>query len=165
MDFSGSILVFLPGSGDIRYLAEQLAELATDKLLVCPLYGDLTLNEQQQAISPCKDGCRKIVLATNIAETSLTIDGIDLVIDSGLEKVASYDEGTLTNKLVQRNIAKSSAIQRAGRAGRLVAGNCIRLFAEEEFHRRSSQSDLPIKQADIFTLGYRSGALGRQSIA
>ncbi len=151
-EYAGSVLIFLPGSGDIRYLAEQLADLASDKLLVCPLYGDLTLNEQQRAIAPCKDGARKIVLATNIAETSLTIDGINLVIDSGLEKVAIYDESTLTNKLVQRNIAKSSAIQRTGRAGRLVEGTCIRLFAEEEFQRRSSQSDLPINQADILPL-------------
>ncbi|GLX79018.1 ATP-dependent helicase HrpB [Thalassotalea insulae] len=151
-EYAGSILVFLPGSGDIRYLVEQLVELASDKLLICPLYGDLTLNEQQQAIAPCNHGCRKIVLATNIAETSLTIEGINLVIDSGLEKVAIYDDSTLTNRLVQRNIAKSSAIQRAGRAGRVAEGTCIRLFAEEEFHRRNSQSELPIIQADILPL-------------
>jgi len=145
----GSILVFLPSSGDIRFLASLLDELASEKLAICPLYGDLSLVDQQQAIKPTKNNIRKIVLATNIAETSLTIEGINLVIDSGLEKVAIYDENTLTNKLVQRNIAKSSAIQRMGRAGRLSAGHCIRLFNEEEYHRRSLQSGLAIHQADI----------------
>jgi ATP-dependent helicase HrpB len=145
----GSILVFLPSSGDIRYLASALENSVSDALVVCPLYGDLSLAEQQQAIQPCKESVRKIVLATNIAETSLTIEGIGIVIDSGLEKVAIYDDNTLTNKLVQRNIAKSSAIQRMGRAGRLSAGHCIRLFNEEEFQRRSLQNGLAIHQADI----------------
>ncbi|XQW85518.1 ATP-dependent helicase HrpB [Thalassotalea piscium] len=145
----GSILVFLPSSADIRYLVTALENTENAELIVCPLYGDLSLAEQQQAIQPCKENVRKIVLATNIAETSLTIEGINIVIDSGLEKVAIYDENTLTNKLVQRNIAKSSAIQRMGRAGRLSAGHCIRLFNEEEFQRRSLQSGLAIHQADI----------------
>ncbi|GHF00479.1 ATP-dependent helicase HrpB [Thalassotalea profundi] len=145
----GSILVFLPSSADIRYLATALENIVNAELVVCPLYGDLSLAEQQRAIQPCKENVRKIVLATNIAETSLTIEGINIVIDSGLEKVAIYDENTLTNKLLQRNIAKSSAIQRMGRAGRLSAGHCIRLFNEEEFQRRSLQSGLAIHQADI----------------
>ncbi|MCO4797911.1 MAG: ATP-dependent helicase HrpB [Colwelliaceae bacterium] len=144
----GSILVFLPSSGDIRNLASALSELENEQLLICPLYGDLSLAEQQQAIQPSHNR-KKIVLATNIAETSLTIEGINIVIDSGLEKVAIYDESTLTNKLVQRNIAKSSAIQRMGRAGRLSAGHCIRLYNEEEFQRRALQSGLAIHQADI----------------
>ena len=145
----GSVLVFLPSSADIRYIATALENIATEQLMICSLYGDLSLAEQQQAIKPCLAGCRKIVLATNIAETSLTIEGVTLVIDSGLEKVAIYDENTLTNNLVQRNIAKSSAIQRMGRAGRLSAGHCIRLFNEEEFQRRSLQNGLAIHQADI----------------
>ena len=145
----GSILVFLPSSGDIRFLATALENIVNDQLIVCPLYGDLSLAEQQQAIQPSQENIRKIVLATNIAETSLTIEGINIVIDSGLEKVAIYDENTLTNKLVQRNIAKSSAIQRMGRAGRLSAGHCIRLFNEEEFQRRALQNSLAIHQADI----------------
>lgn len=148
----GSILVFLPSSGDIRFLAKALENSINEELIVCPLYGDLSLTEQQQAIQPCQKNVRKIVLATNIAETSLTIEGINIVIDSGLEKVAIYDENTLTNKLVQRNIAKSSAIQRMGRAGRLSAGHCIRLFNEEEFQRRSLQNGLAIHQADILPI-------------
>ncbi|MDG1751612.1 MAG: helicase-related protein, partial [Thalassotalea sp.] len=149
LDHQGSILVFLPSSGDIRYLVKAFENIINDELIVCPLYGDLSLAEQQQAIQPSKENVRKIVLATNIAETSLTIEGINIVIDSGLEKVAIYDENTLTNKLVQRNIAKSSAIQRMGRAGRLSSGHCIRLFNEEEFNRRSLQNGLAIHQADI----------------
>ncbi|MEW6990370.1 ATP-dependent helicase HrpB [Colwelliaceae bacterium 6441] len=148
-NFSGSVLVFLPGSGDIKYLADQLAELSNAQLIICPLYGELNLAQQQQAIFPCDEGVRKIVLATNIAETSLTIEGIELVIDSGLEKVAVYDEQTLANKLVQRNIAKSSAIQRMGRAGRIAAGHCIRLYSQEEFNRRALHNSLAIHQADI----------------
>jgi ATP-dependent helicase HrpB len=147
----GSILVFLPSSGDIRYLVTALSELESDQLLIYPLYGDLSLADQQRAIQPSKN-CKKIVLATNIAETSLTIEGINIVIDSGFEKVAIYDESTLTNKLVQRNIAKSSAIQRMGRAGRLSAGHCIRLYNEEEFQRRALQNGLAIHQADILPI-------------
>lgn len=147
----GSILVFLPGSGDIKYFAEKLV---CDKgsVVVCPLYGDLTLNTQQQAILPAKNGQQKIVLATNIAETSLTIEGISTVIDCGLEKVAVYDEQTLTNNLVQRNIAKSSATQRMGRAGRLASGHCIRLYGEEDFQRRPDHNSLDIHQADILPM-------------
>ena len=149
---AGSMLVFLPGSSDIRFIASALESLANEAVMICPLYGDLSLAEQQQAIAPSKANVRKVVLTTNIAETSLTIEGINIVIDSGLEKVALYDESTLTNKLTQRNIAKSSAIQRMGRAGRVAAGHCIRLFNEEEFHRRAMQNGLAIHQADILAI-------------
>lgn len=149
---AGSMLVFLPGSGDIRAVASLLSELENEHLMLCPLYGSLSLDEQQKAIKPCRANVRKVVLATNIAETSLTIEGINIVIDSGLENVAIYDESTLTNKLVQRNISKSSAIQRMGRAGRLSEGHCVRLFNEEEFQRRAFHSDLAIHQADILSV-------------
>lgn len=145
----GSILVFLPGVADIRFIAQSLKDYIPDDLLLCPLYGDLTLKQQQQAIQPCKKGLRKLVLATNIAETSLTIEGVNLVIDSGFEKVAIYDSASLMNKLVQKQIAKASAIQRAGRAGRLMAGQCIRLYAQDEFERRPEQSINDIAQADL----------------
>ena len=157
----GSILVFLPGVADIRFIANAIeqtlantltgtsSDTLTDDLLLCPLFGDLTLKQQQQAISPCKQGKRKLVLATNIAETSLTIEGVNLVIDCGLEKVAVYDSASLMNKLVQKQIAKASAVQRAGRAGRLMAGACIRLYAKDEFERRSEQSINEIAQADL----------------
>ncbi len=145
----GSILVFLPGVADIRFLVEHLMPLQTSKLKICPLYGELTLKKQQQAISPCTQGQQKIVLATNIAETSLTIEGINLVIDCGKEKVATFDGASLMNKLEQKQIAKASAIQRAGRAGRLMPGQCIRLYAKEDFERRPKHSTNAIQQADL----------------
>lgn len=145
----GSILVFLPGVADIRYLYERLNDVMPSDCLLSQLYGELSLNVQQQAILPAADGQRKLVLTTNVAETSLTIDGINLVIDCGLEKVAIYDNAKLINSLTQRQIAKASAIQRAGRAGRLMPGRCIRLFAKEDFERRPEQSVNEIQQADL----------------
>ena len=148
----GSILMFLPGTGDIRYLAEQLQPYMPNTMALCPLYGELSLAEQQKAIAPAAENLHKLVLATNIAETSLTIEGVDLVIDSGLENVAIYDVQTLNNKLNQRRIAKSSAIQRAGRAGRLAPGHCIRLYSKDDFERRSEQSHSEILQADLLPM-------------
>ena len=148
----GSILVFLPGAGDIRFLAQRLSELMPANTLLAPLYGELSLNEQQQAISPAPDGKQKLVLATNIAETSLTIEGVNLVIDCGLEKVAMYDAQSMTNRLHQQAISKASAIQRTGRAGRLMAGQCIRLFSEEDFDRRAANNKSEIQQADLLPL-------------
>ena len=145
----GSILVFLPGVVDIRFLVERLSTQQSGGAKICPLFGEQSLKEQQQAIAPCADGQRKIVLATNIAETSLTIDGIDLVIDCGLEKVAIYDSASLMNKLMQKQIAKASAIQRAGRAGRLMPGHCIRLYGKDDFERRPQHSVNDIQQADL----------------
>ena len=149
LEHQGSILVFLPGVADIRFITQTLADSIPEDLLLCPLFGDLTLKQQQQAIQPCQHGLRKLVLATNIAETSLTIEGVNLVIDCGLEKVAIYDSASLMNKLVQKQIAKASAVQRAGRAGRLMAGQCIRLYAKDEFERRPEQGAHEIAQADL----------------
>ncbi|TYK67350.1 ATP-dependent helicase HrpB [Colwellia echini] len=169
LNHQGSILVFTPGIADIRFLLSRLtdyqyeyqnenpneyqAELQTElhitHVQICPLYGELSLKEQQQAIAPCAPGQRKIVLATNIAETSLTIDGIDLVIDCGLEKVAVFDSASLMNKLVQKQISKASAVQRAGRAGRLMPGHCLRLYGKDDFERRPLHSVNDIQQADL----------------
>ncbi|MBL0710337.1 MAG: ATP-dependent helicase HrpB [Colwellia sp.] len=149
LNHHGSILVFLPGTGDIRFIAQALSEICPNDLLLCPLFGDLNLKQQQQAIKPCLSGKRKLVLATNIAETSLTIEGVNMVIDCGFEKVAIYDNASLMNKLRQQQIAKASAIQRAGRAGRLMAGQCIRLYAKDDFERRPEQSIHDIQQADL----------------
>jgi ATP-dependent helicase HrpB len=147
--YTGSTLVFLPGVADIRYLYQQLKEKIPDDMILAPLYGDLTLAEQAQVIQPTNNQQRKLVLATNIAETSLTIDGISLVIDSGLEKVSRYKTDSLMNELNQQAISKSSAIQRMGRAGRLMAGKCIRLYSEEVFQRMPEQSGCEILQTDL----------------
>jgi ATP-dependent helicase HrpB len=145
----GSVLVFLPGSADIRFILDRLIAQQTENVKICPLFGELSLKEQQEAIAPCVNGHKKIVLATNIAETSLTIDGIDLVIDCGLEKVAVFDSASLMNKLIQKQISKASAVQRAGRAGRLMPGHCIRLYPKDDFERRPLHSVNDIQQADI----------------
>lgn len=168
-EHQGSILVFLPGVADIRFIAQALTDSSVEafanNLLLCPLYGDLSLKQQQQAIAPCQQGLRKVVLATNIAETSLTIEGINLVIDCGLEKVAIYHSASLLNKLVQKQIAKSSAIQRAGRAGRLMAGTCIRLYAKDDFERRPEQSINDIAQADLLPTLIEAARWGVSSLA
>ena len=146
---TGSLLVFLPGVADIHFLFDSLQAHQTGNVKICPLFGELSLQEQQQAIAPCLNGFRKIVLSTNIAETSLTIDGIDLVIDCGLEKVAVFDGASLMNKLMQKQISKASAMQRAGRAGRLMPGQCIRLYGKDDFERRPLHSVNDIQQADL----------------
>jgi ATP-dependent helicase HrpB len=149
---NGSILVFLAGISDIRYLEDRLRAISPQGVNICPLYGELTLQDQQRAIAVSSAGERKVVLATNIAETSLTIEGVDLVIDCGFEKVAVFDHASLMNKLIQKQISKASAVQRAGRAGRLMPGQCIRLFAKEDFDRRPQQSVNDIQQADLLPM-------------
>ena len=164
-DHNGSTLVFLPGIADIRFIAQALASDSVENLLLCPLFGDLTLKQQQQAIEPCQLGKRKLVLATNIAETSLTIEGVSLVIDSGLEKIACYDSASLMNKLIQKQIAKASATQRAGRAGRLMAGKCIRLYAKDDFERRPDQSTNDIQQVDLLPTLIEAARWGVSTLA
>lgn len=125
----GDLLVFLPGSREIRNCQRMLQErYRDDELLVTPLYGALPFQQQQSALLPNK--IRKVVLATNIAETSLTIAGIGVVIDSGLERRLLFDPASGMDGLVTRNISAASAIQRAGRAGRVKAGHCYRLWSE-----------------------------------
>ncbi|MCL9781063.1 ATP-dependent helicase HrpB [Vibrio sp. S4M6] len=148
---SGSILVFLPGIGLIQSLFERLTDLPDD-VQVRPLYGQLSLNEQQKAIAPCQQGQRKVVLATNIAETSLTIEGIRVVIDSGLERVAKFDLNTGVTKLEQANIAQSSAKQRAGRAGRTEPGVCVRLYSESQLQQQPIVPVAEILRSDLSNL-------------
>ena len=159
-EHQGSILVFLPGVADIRYLVENLSTDLPDNMLLSPLYGELSIADQQKAIAPAEKGINKLVLATNIAETSLTIEGINLVIDCGLEKVALYDPQVMTNKLQQQAISKASAIQRAGRAGRLMPGRCLRLYSKEDFERRNESNISEIQQADLLPLLIESARWG-----
>ncbi|KOO10689.1 hypothetical protein AKJ18_32955, partial [Vibrio xuii] len=122
-----------------KRVQERLENLPQD-IHVCPLYGQLTFEQQQAAIQPAAKGQRKVVLATNIAETSLTIEGIRLVVDSGLERVAKFDLKSGVTRLEQVRTAKSSAEQRAGRAGRTEPGMCVRLFSESQLNQ---QADVP----------------------
>ncbi|PNH88874.1 ATP-dependent helicase HrpB [Vibrio diazotrophicus] len=147
----GSLLAFLPGAASITALADQLGDLPSD-VDVCPIYGQMSFSEQQKAISVAPQGKRKVVLATNIAETSLTIEGIRMVVDSGLERVARFDLKTGITRLEQVRIAQSSAEQRAGRAGRLEAGICVRLYSEAQFHQQPKVSAPEILQSDLAPL-------------
>ncbi len=146
---SGSLLLFLPGVAEINRVQERLiGEVPADTDL-CPLYGALPLAQQQKAIQPAQHGRRKVVLATNIAETSLTIEGIRLVVDSGLERVARYDVRNDLTRLVTQRISQASMIQRAGRAGRLEPGICWHLFAKEQAERAAEHAEPEILQSDL----------------
>jgi ATP-dependent helicase HrpB len=135
----GDILAFLPGSPEIRDCMQLLLrENVAQSLLICPLYGDLPFHEQELAIKP--SGKRKIVLATNIAETSLTIEGVRAVIDSGLSRMVRHDQSNGMNRLVTVRESKASAEQRRGRAGRLAPGVCYRLFGSHSF---AAMTDFP----------------------
>lgn len=136
----GSALVFLPGQGEIERLAQWLDGKLPVDVRLAPLYGRLDMAEQQAAIEPAPAGSRKLVLTTNVAETSLTIEGVSVVIDSGLERRASFDLKSGVTRLETRQIAKASATQRAGRAGRLGPGVCYRLWSSEVQERLVEQS-------------------------
>ncbi|WP_297486086.1 ATP-dependent helicase HrpB [uncultured Photobacterium sp.] len=150
---TGSILAFLPGVGEIKRLAQALAaRLSNNNINICPLYGQLPIEQQQQAINPAPVGQRKVVLATNIAETSLTIEGIRLVVDSGFERIAQWEPKTGISRLQQVRIAQSSAEQRAGRAGRLEAGICLRMYSEELLQRQPATPQPEILRSDLTAL-------------
>ncbi|EJD6421938.1 ATP-dependent helicase HrpB [Citrobacter freundii] len=146
---SGSLLLFLPGVGEILRVQEQLITRVGGDVVLCPLYGALTLVEQRQAILPAPQGKRKVVLATNIAETSLTIEGIRLVVDCAQERVARYDARTGLTRLITQRISQASMTQRAGRAGRLEPGICLHLLAKEQAERAAAQGEPEILQSDL----------------
>lgn len=125
---SGSILAFLPGQAEIRRVAERLEGRFDKGTLVVPLYGNLSQKEQDAAIRPAPAGSRKIVLATSIAETSITIDGVRVVIDSGLQRLPVYEPSTGITRLETVRVSRASADQRAGRAGRTEPGIALRLW-------------------------------------
>lgn len=150
-DEPGSLLVFLPGQAEIRRVAEQLGEALAgrDDILLCPLHGELELSAQRAAIEPAPAGKRKVVLATNIAETSLTIDGVRVVVDAGLARVPRFDPASGMTRLDTQRISRASATQRAGRAGRLEPGACYRLWSQAQHEQLSAYSSAEILQADL----------------
>jgi ATP-dependent helicase HrpB len=159
----GNFLLFLPGQREIEQAADYLA--AADlpaTVAVLPLLGKLSLSEQQQAVAAPATGKRKIVLATNIAETSLTIDGITLVIDSGQARQASYVAKLGFSRLDTVQISQAAATQRAGRAGRLMPGICYRFDTEEKWRRRAAFTTPEILQADLLALRLDVAAWGCQ---
>lgn len=149
----GSILVFLPGQGDILKVAAELKLHLPDNILLAPLYGALPLAEQLLAIAALKPDdpfARKVVLATDIAETSLTIDGVEVVIDSGYCRQPIFDTRTGLTRLQTVRISQASAQQRAGRAGRLCPGHCYRLWPEPTV--LAAHTPAEILQADLAPL-------------
>ncbi len=158
---AGDILVFLPGAGEIRRIALDLQDIPGVKdgeIAVHPLYGDLPFAEQERAILPGRK--RKVVLATNIAETSLTIEGIRVVIDGGLTRRLQYDPATGMNRLVTVKTSQAEAIQRRGRAGRLAAGICYRLYSRHDFLTMSPFAPPEILLADLSSLVLELAAWG-----
>jgi len=127
-DEGGSILAFLPGQAEIRRVAERLQGRFDADTAIAPLYGNLTQHDQDLAIKPAASGKRKIVLATSIAETSITIDGVRIVIDSGLQRLPVFEPSTGMTRLETVRVSQASADQRAGRAGRTMPGIAIRLW-------------------------------------
>ncbi|HET7588378.1 MAG TPA: ATP-dependent helicase HrpB [Gammaproteobacteria bacterium] len=148
----GGVLVFLPGAAEIRKTAGLLAKRLPREAMLTPLYGALPPAEQDKAISPAPAGRRKIVLATNIAETSLTIEDVRVVVDCGLTRVARFEPKSGMTRLVTARIARDSADQRAGRAGRVAPGVCYRLWTEAEHARLPATSTPEILEADLAPL-------------
>lgn len=153
-------LVFLPGAAEINKAAQRLSQHFADEVEVYKLFSELSKYEQQQALMPNPQGKRKIVLATNIAETSLTIEGIEVVIDSGIEKKAIFQLNRGITHLQSQKISQASATQRAGRAGRLTAGTCYRLWSKEQQDRLAKQSTPEIMQSDMSSFILESAIWG-----
>jgi ATP-dependent helicase HrpB len=145
---SGDVLVFLPGAAEIRRALESLEALCREKgVLVLPLHGDLSIQEQVRAVEPAAQ--RKVVLATNVAESSITIEGVSGVVDSGLARVAGHSPWSGLPTLGTAKISRASAVQRAGRAGRTREGRVLRLYTRGDFETRP-EHDLPeIARADL----------------
>ena len=145
----GSILVFLPGQREIRTVQSLLENQLPDNTELLSLFGDMSMAEQEKVIAPAPEKQRKVVLATSIAQTSLTIEGIRVVIDSGLSREARFDAKTATTRLHTRRASQAETIQRAGRAGRLQAGVCYRWWSEEQQHRLAAHNAPQIELEDL----------------
>jgi ATP-dependent helicase HrpB len=144
----GDVLVFMPGGYEISQTIEAIRHTSESKgFILLPLHGDLAPKDQDAAVA--RYGQRKVVVSTNVAETSLTIDGIRLVIDSGLARIPRYDPYRGINTLLIEKISQSSADQRTGRAGRTAPGVCLRLWSREEHGHRAMQELPEIKRLDL----------------
>ncbi|NIZ46871.1 ATP-dependent RNA helicase [Entomospira nematocerorum] len=158
---AGDILIFLPGERAIKLCMQSLqGSIVQKKLWILPLYGMLAKEEQERVFKRAPFGKSKIVIATNIAETSITIDGIRTVIDSGLLKENIYNQRTYTNSLVQDFVSKAAAEQRKGRAGRTAPGTCYRLYSKEIFNQRPPFSKEEIFRTDLSEVVLRMAGLG-----
>ncbi|WP_136617448.1 MULTISPECIES: ATP-dependent helicase HrpB [Mesorhizobium] len=159
-DESGSVLAFLPGQREIERTAERLAGRISADTDIVPLYGMLDGKAQDAAIKPAPAGRRKVVLATSIAETSITIDGVRVVIDSGLSRLPRYEPASGLTRLETVRVSKASADQRAGRAGRTQAGIAIRLWRAEQTAALPAFTPPEILEADLSGLLLDCAAFG-----
>ena len=161
---NGSILVFLPGQGEIHRTAQRLAERLNDPAVdVVPLYGALDRETQDRAIQPATVGRRKVVLATSVAETSLTIEGVRVVIDGGLSRVPRFEPSSGLTRLATVRVSRSSAEQRRGRAGRTEPGMCYRLWDEAETRGLVPHQRPEILEADLTGLALDLARWGTRS--
>lgn len=146
----GDLLVFQPGAREIHRTLERLRQHPVTRTLeLLPLFGDLSSEDQDRAVLPHPQGKRKIIVSTNVAETSLTLEGILAVVDSGLARVLRYDPRRGINSLLIEPIARSNADQRAGRAGRTGPGIAVRLWSQQEQHHRSAHLEPEIERVDL----------------
>jgi ATP-dependent helicase HrpB len=147
---AGDVLVFLPGASEIRQAAEALAAApGAAALLVTPLHGDMPLAEQARAVRPGDPSRRKVILSTNVAESSITIDGVVAVVDSGLARVATHSPWSGLPRLAIAKISQAAAAQRAGRAGRTRPGRALRLYTRHDFEQRRAHELPEIARADL----------------
>ena len=158
----GDILVFLPGEREIRETAEALRKHHPRGTEILPLYGRLSTEEQDRVF--CREGRRRIVLATNVAETSLTVPGIRFVVDTGLARISRYSYRSKIQRLVVEPISQASAWQRRGRCGREAAGVCIRLYAEEDHAARPEFTDPEIRRTNLASVILQMETLGLGAI-
>ncbi len=163
-EVKGSLLVFLPGEGEIRRVEQAMVNDVSANVDVRPLYGAMTLVDQDTAIKPSEPGRRKIVLATTIAETSLTIDGVEAVIDCGFKRAPRFDPASGMTSLETIRVSQASAEQRKGRAGRLGPGVCYRLWPEGETRTLASHDDPEIRIADLTPLALELAAWGTNDV-
>ena len=145
----GDLLAFLPGAGEIARVQGMLDGALPPQVMLLPLFGALGTAEQDRVLASTPSGRRKVVLATSIAETSLTIDGVRVVVDSGLSRVPRYSPGSGMTRLETVRVSRASADQRRGRAGRTAPGVCYRLWAEHEEHHLVAQSRPAILETDL----------------
>ena len=145
----GSLLVFLPGVGEIRAVHDRLKNTLEPDVDLQPLYGALSPSAQDAAIAPAPADRRKVVLATAIAETSITIEGIRVVVDAGLERRARFDPGSGMTRLITTRVSRAAAEQRAGRAGRIEPGTCYRLWSASEHQSLPAFTPPEILEADL----------------
>ena len=153
----GDILVFLPGEREIREAAETLRKYRQPTTHILPLYARLSASEQEEVFRP--SGARRIILATNVAETSITVPGIRFVVDTGLARVNRYSYRSKVEQLQIEPISQASANQRAGRCGRVAEGVCIRLYSEEDYQRRPAFTDPEIVRSNLAAVILRAMAL------